>query len=407
MRVLITLSHRFVQTPDGQLWTANHSFAYPVWQRYLDVFDDATLLSRAQPAPMPPANWHQATGPGVGVLSVPNFRGILGMAQAYLRMRTVIKQALREHEAIILRAPSPVSSEVWRHIPRTRPYAVEVIGDPYDSFAPGSVKHPLRPLLRRWFAHVLREECAHASAVSYVTEQALQQRYPPGGFTTHYSSILLNDDGFVAEPRRFHSEARRLRLIYVGTMAQLYKAPDVLLDAVAQVLRGGANIELVMIGGGDYQHELEQRARDLQIAERVSFLGHLASSLLVRAELDQADLFVLPSRQEGLPRAMVEAMARGLPCIGSTVGGIPELLEPPEMVPPGDAVALARTIQAVIADPARMERMSARNLQIARKYSGNIINTRRQEFYRQVRAQAEAAQSTRHPKQTRHSVHTK
>ena len=64
------------------------------------------------------------------------------------------------------------------------------------------------------------------------------------------------------------------------------------------------------------------------LRDRVRFRGQLTTPVDVRAELDRADLFVLPSRQEGLPRAMIEAMARALPCIGSSVGGIPELLQP-------------------------------------------------------------------------------
>ena len=128
----------------------------------------------------------------------------------------------------------------------------------------------------------------------------------------------------------------------------------------------------------------------LGVATRVQFPGHVASGDAVRAELDRADLFVLPSRQEGLPRAMIEAMARGLPCIGSTVGGIPELLATEDMVPPNDASAVARKIREVVGDPPRMVRMSARNLAKAREYSLDVLTHRRERFYEHVRAQTEA-----------------
>jgi glycosyltransferase involved in cell wall biosynthesis len=115
----------------------------------------------------------------------------------------------------------------------------------------------------------------------------------------------------------------------------------------------------------------------------------------VRAELDAADLFALPSRQEGLPRAMVEAMARGLPCLGSTVGGIPELLPAEDMVPPGDARALARKIREMVTAPGRMALMSARNLEKARGYREEALAGRRQAFYRHVREMTEAAVASR------------
>jgi len=81
---------------------------------------------------------------------------------------------------------------------------------------------------------------------------------------------------------------------------------------------------------------------------------------------------------------MVEAMARGLPCIGSTVGGIPELLAPEDMVPPGDVTALANKIREVVTDPERIARMSARNLEKAKEYREEVLYERRKKFYRYV-----------------------
>src|SRR5690606_2487194 len=137
---------------------------------------------------------------------------------------------------------------------------------------------------------------------------------------------------------------------------------------------------LMVIGQGKHQQELVTLAGSLGLSGRVQFLGQLPAGAAVRAQLDQADVFVMPSRQEGLPRAMIEAMARGLPCIGSTVGGIPELLPPEDMVPPNDADALARKIEEVVCNPARMTAMSARNLEHACSYHEDILRERRIEF---------------------------
>jgi glycosyltransferase involved in cell wall biosynthesis len=79
---------------------------------------------------------------------------------------------------------------------------------------------------------------------------------------------------------------------------------------------------------------------------------------------------------------MIEAMARGLPCIGSTVGGVPELLAPDDLVPPGDVGALAGKIREVLSDSERVARMSKRNLEKAREYRQEIVRQRRDEFYR-------------------------
>jgi glycosyltransferase involved in cell wall biosynthesis len=159
----------------------------------------------------------------------------------------------------------------------------------------------------------------------------------------------------------------------------------VLIDAVALGVRHGLDVRLAIAGEGRHRQELEARAASLGVADRVEFLGQLRAGEAVRAELDRADLFVLPSRTEGLPRAMIEAMARGLPCIGTRVGGIPELLPPEDMVPPGDAPALCEKIREMVSDPQRMARASDRNLRVAQEYRDETLRERRVRFYRRVR----------------------
>jgi len=80
-----------------------------------------------------------------------------------------------------------------------------------------------------------------------------------------------------------------------------------------------------------------------------------------------------------------EAMARGLPCIGSTVGGIPELLQPEDLVPPGDAEALGTKIREVLDNCERLTRMSMRNLEVARQYREDLLEAKRLGFYEELR----------------------
>lgn len=123
------------------------------------------------------------------------------------------------------------------------------------------------------------------------------------------------------------------------------------------------------------------------MAVRVTFAGQLANESQITRALDNADLFALPSRTEGLPRAMIEAMARGLPCIGSDVGGIPELIPSDSLVPADDAPALAAKIFEVLTDSARMARMSKENLARVAEYSEDVLRDRRQAFYRHLAAE--------------------
>ena len=390
MNIVVTCDYHFERSPDGAIW-GNGPVTHTFWTRYLAVFDKVRLVARVHDISAAPTGQQPANGNGVEFVPVLDFTGPREFLLRKRAITAVTARAIADGDAVILR-PGVIGDCLKPVLRRTgRPYGVEVIADPYDVFSPNAMKHPLRPIFRWWFPRKLRQLCLRACGAAYVTEHALQRRYPPapGVFSTHYSDVLLTPAAFVAGPRSA-PPGTPARLLLIGSLAQLYKAPDVLIDAVAACVRDGLALELTIVGGGKHQSELEARAASLGLAGAVRFTGNLAQPDAVRAELDRADLYVMPSRQEGLPRAMIEAMARGLPCIGSTVGGFPELLSGEDLVPPNDAPALARKIREVLADPARMARMSARNLAKAGEYSPDVLTSRREAFYEHVKSQTDA-----------------
>jgi glycosyltransferase involved in cell wall biosynthesis len=145
----------------------------------------------------------------------------------------------------------------------------------------------------------------------------------------------------------------------VVTVANLRreKGHDVLLDAAAIVLRQFPDAQFDIVGAGAELPALRTRAQALALGNAVSFLGHCED---VPARLSAADLFVLPSRSEAFPNAVLEAMAIGLPVIASAVGGLVEVIEHQRsgvLIPPDDPAALASEIAKFMADPERAARI--------------------------------------------------
>jgi glycosyltransferase involved in cell wall biosynthesis len=386
MNVNITLEHRFARATDGTFWTQT-TFPYPFWARYLEVFDHVNVIARVQDTSAPLTDWKRADGEGVSFIALPNYSGPKQYLFHLPRMKRIIKNSVDFNEVFILRVASQISQLIEpKLVSINHPYAVEVVADPYDVFAPGAVRHPLRPFFRWRFTHKLKQQCSRACAAAYVTQYALQKRYPPSeaAYTTYYSDIELLETALVSQPRHYQHAPPIPTLITVGTLSQLYKAQDVLIDAVSICIKKGLNLKLVIIGDGRYRSELESRCIKLGLSKNIIFKGQLPAGSRIFKELDQADLFVLPSRQEGLPRALLEAMARGLPCIGSTVGGIPELLTPDTLVVPNNALALAKKIQEVVIQPERLNQMSTDNLEKAKEYQDEVLDDRRNYFYRQI-----------------------
>ncbi|HTM58203.1 MAG TPA: glycosyltransferase [Candidatus Udaeobacter sp.] len=142
--------------------------------------------------------------------------------------------------------------------------------------------------------------------------------------------------------------ATRVRPVWVcAARLEEQKGQDVLLEAAAEIVRRGLEFTLLFAGVGSRRDELEARAGTLGLVRRVEFLGQVDElGPLLRA----ADAVVLPSRWEGLPLTLLEAMARGRPVIASAVGGVPEVVEDRAnglLVPAGDAGALADALERV------------------------------------------------------------
>jgi len=399
MDLAVFLDQRFFRTPDGTVWTMD-SCAHSFFHRYLTVFDGVVPVARIEEVNRPGPSWKPASGPGVSFQAVPHYFGSWDYLTQSRQVKKAAGSALQNGHAIILRVPSQVANSVETKLRRSgRPYAVEVVGDPHDLYAPGSVRHPLRLFFRRWFRHRLRAQCAAASAAAYVTAQVLQQRYPSTSatLTTNYSSVELPAEAFAAQPRAFAPQDVT-RLIAVGSLQFPYKGADLLIEALQRCLRNGLRAQLEIVGEGRLRSVLQQSAASKGLAGHIRLTGPATPGEGVRARLDEADLFVHPSRAEGLPRAMIEAMARGLPCIGSRAGGIPELLSPEDTVPVGDPQALADKIAEAIRDPERMTRMSARNWAKARDYQEEVLQQRRNQLYAYLKDITENWSAGRSPK---------
>lgn len=157
------------------------------------------------------------------------------------------------------------------------------------------------------------------------------------------------------------------RILCVASFYEV-KGHRYLLQACRLLSQQGLQFECHLIGTGPLQRELEQRIAELDLQGRVILCGERTRSEIIEM-LAQADLLVLASaptesgQREGIPVALMEAMAAGLPVIASLTGGIPELIEDGEtgfLVAPRDVTGLAQALETLINDPVLRERMGTR-----------------------------------------------
>ena len=160
----------------------------------------------------------------------------------------------------------------------------------------------------------------------------------------------------------------------------MYKAPDVMLEALAILKDRGVHCRLTWLGEGKNKGDMQKLALSLHINNDVIFKGNVSRDE-VDEELKNSDLFLLVSRTEGLPRALIEAMAMGLPCIGTKVGGIPELLDEQALIHADDSLALANKIEFLLNHMDVANKEASRNYEFAKNYYDSVLQERRESFY--------------------------
>jgi glycosyltransferase involved in cell wall biosynthesis len=218
-----------------------------------------------------------------------------------------------------------------------RPYVLHVHGAHFDSYY-RSASTVERALIRR----VLRR-AARVIALSRSWESKLIQMEPAASVT------------WVVNPVPFPSVAGRAdgRLVVSLGRLSARKGSRVLLEAFGEIADTHPDVTLVLAGDGEVS-ELRTAAEEAGLRSRVRIPGWLEHTQAM-TYLDAAIVFALPSQDEGLPIALLEAMARGVPCIVTPVGGIPDVVTDNVnglLVAVDDPAALASALHRVLGDPA-------------------------------------------------------
>ncbi len=391
MELIVTCEFRFLKTPDGRVWTTS-AFQYDFWLRYLEAFEQLLVVARVQEVNKVDDDWVLSSGPNVRFCGLPYYVGLSGLAKSFWATLKILRDTIKPDSAVIYRVPSQTAMlSCLSRLGRTHDYALEVVGDPSDVFESGIVNGFTDRILGWVSRNALQWMVKKAHSVSYVTNAYLQRRYPASdeAYAIGCSDIELTHDWIKSSARKYSAPAQNW--VLVGSFGQLYKGPDLLINALAKLnsekAEGEPQYKLTMLGDGIYRAEMEALAESLECSDNVNFVGEV-NATQVKEYLEKADVFVMPSRTEGLPRALIEAMATGLPAIGSRVGGIPELLGDEHLFESENVDELATKLGRLCSSERDLNEASTRNLSVALTYEASILHERRQAFYRHVKTES-------------------
>jgi len=187
--------------------------------------------------------------------------------------------------------------------------------------------------------------------------------YPPDTIELIYNAVSINQ-GEVEGDRdwmfqRYGLPEDSIVMVAVGRFVWA-KGYETLMDAMHKVSQDHPNAVLLMVGDGVLGDSLKTQVASLGLGEKVRFLGFLERSEVLSI-VKNSDLYLMPSRSEGTPVALLEAAALGTPILASNAGGIPELVEHGEhahLVPVGDSDVLAEAIELMLTDTAYAQKLA-------------------------------------------------
>jgi len=397
MRVLFAHDHHFIRL-DGDVYSESQ-FSAPSWQRYLRVFDTLTVFARE--GRLPPgkqkADLVLSSGPNISFALGPNLSSPMAQLRRRAEARNYLRQYLAEVDAVVARLPSELGLLAISEAERSGlPWAVEVVTCAWDAlWNYGTVQGKLyAPVM----AARMRGTVGNAPFALYVTKEFLQRRYPNvTGNTVACSNVEIPVPSSVVLDQRLSRIAREPRplvLGLIGTLRTRFKGIQTVLAALARIRHVLPPTEFRVLGSGD-SSKWKDEAAAFGVADIVRFDGTLPSGDAVLNWLDNIDVYLQPSFQEGLPRALIEAMSRGCPAIASTCAGIPELLERDNLIRPGDVKHLAELLLRSAADREWREVQARRNWSMAGEYAKDKLEVRRQRFFERFADYAAKRRSAR------------
>lgn len=275
-------------------------------------------------------------------------------------------------EADILHANWTLSGMVvwltqWLH---RKPYVVTVHGsDVFQGFE--------KPLIY-WLSKITLENAGAVISVS----NALYRKIIEKKINPKKLEIITNgvDFSFIPFPIKKYSERDNI-ILFVGSIFWR-KGVIYLLESFAKVSYLLPEYKLIIIGDGDQIPLLKEKVQSNKLEGKVIFKGHLPHKEVIYW-MHKSKVLTLPSLEEGQGVVLIEAMACGTPCIGSNVGGIPEIISQDNgwLVPPGDANALAEALKDALLSKEQWDIKSAKAYETARNFNWDKVAERIIEVY--------------------------
>lgn len=368
MQIIFIHSHKFRQIK-SELYSLG-GLSNKVLERYTRYCDKLIIIARIKKENETKSTYSKIDETKVKIYDINQIK-IKGM-----------KEHIKNSDIAIVRLPCIIGNIAIRYIRKYKKrYLIEVVGCSWDSLWNHGIKGKiLAPIMK----FITKRDIKRAPYAIYVTNKFLQKRYPTKGIYTGCSDVELKTiDEKILQQRlsKIAEKKYNKKQIVVGTIAAVnvkYKGQKYVIKAIKNLKKAGYNITYRIVGSGKKDF-LEKYARKYQVLDLIKFEGSLEHDKIFEF-LDDIDIYIQPSNQEGLCRALIEAMSRACPCIASSAGGNPELIDTKYIFKKKDVNDLQNKIKQLVNEK-ELKMEANKNFKNAKKYSKDNLDDLRNKFY--------------------------
>ena len=381
--LLFTHDHPFIKYK-GEYYSTG-AYSIEVWERYLSVFAKIRIISRIREVDqIELSSLNNVSHPKVSFVSTLDLNIYSKVLPSTYRNDEILN-TIRDASFLIVRLPSfygVVISKLANSV--GKPILYECVGDAYTAlFYHGSIWGKLfAPIFERQ----VRKEISKSTHCIYVTKKFLQKKYPSNGMTESISNVCLlktNNNLFlkrIEKIKKGFEDGQTIKFGIVGSPLIRYKGVHVALKALKKLSDEGTKCTLQVLGKGE-EKEVRNYIKSLGGEKIIDFRGIIPSGQPVIDWMSKLDIYLQPSFQEGLPRALLEAMSTGCPALASSTAGIPEILNSEMLHKPGDWRNLYSSMRLLISSPNLMEIEALRNFNMTKNYSEGLNNLKRKAIF--------------------------
>lgn len=386
-KLLFVHGTKFKKDDEGNFYTTG-SYNSKVWNRYQILGKSITVIARLE------ENTYTRQFASDNFNSFPQQFGFLPVPDLtknlryYFRSRKqaneLIKNQVSKSDIVVARLPSTFGYMAIGWAKRlSKPFIVEVVGCPWDALWNHSLRGKILALPNYL---LMKYYVKNSSYVMYVTEKFLQNRYPSRGLSIGCSDVVIADIDNEILKRRLEKidNSFAKKKLCLGTVAALdvgFKGQQYVIYALKKLKESGLVFEYRLIGGGDPKF-LSDLSKKLGVEDCLKIYGSIPHDMVLN-ELDSIDIYIQPSKQEGLPRALIEAMSRGCLAIGSNAGGIPELLDARYIIRKGDYMSIVKLLRGI--SKSMLIEQAEINFRKSQNYRLELVENKRNNFYNQFK----------------------